>query len=80
MSYKRPPVTAAFVKLIQEAREETLKNAYTNMRFPDGYNAATQDVLDVIHTNGYVILDKDGNRVNPPEHSLACGIWFKEQE
>lgn len=80
MSTGRTPAEAAFVKLVQDARQETMAEAFSNHRFPDGYNVATQNLLDIIHQNGYVILDKDGNQVNTADYSLACGIWHKEQQ
>ena len=77
MATNRTPQEAGFVELVQAAREHSRKYEASSLKFADGYNQATQDVLDVIHNNGYVILDKDGNKVTREEYSLACGIWFK---
>lgn len=40
-----------------------------------GYKMAAEQILDAIHLNGYVIINKDHERVTPKTHSLACGLW-----
>lgn len=68
-----------FVKLLQTARERDTERRHTTIDRPwtEGYTTAAETIFDTIANHGYVILDKDGNRVNRVEHSLALGLWHK---
>ena len=72
MSNDRSPAEAEFVKAVQDTAE-----ANEIVYLENGFMAGSAFILDVIHNNGYSIVDKDGNRVNPPERSLAMGLWYE---
>lgn len=73
-----------FVSSLQDRREEQERSgtycrlsAGHRLAYKTGYLSAAEDILDVIHNYGYVLLDKNGNRVNPENISLAAGVWHK---